>query len=31
MIILLGHWLSDAFLCYIHKQVTEFISGISDR
>jgi hypothetical protein len=30
-IMLMGRWSSDAFLCYIRKQVKEFSSGISKR
>ena len=30
-IMLLGHWSSDAFLCYIHKQVTEFSNNVSHK
>jgi hypothetical protein len=30
-IMLLGHWSSDAFLCYIRKQVQEFSSGVSSK
>jgi hypothetical protein len=30
-IILLGRWSSDAFLCYIRKQVKEFSQGVSKK
>jgi hypothetical protein len=30
-IMLLGRWSSDAFLCYIRRQVQEFSSGVSSR
>jgi hypothetical protein len=30
-IMLLGRWSSDAFLCYIQKQVKEFSKGISSK
>ena len=30
-IMLLGHWSSDAFLCYIRKQVTEFSNNVSHK
>ena len=30
-IMLLGHWSSDAFLHYIHKQVTEFSNNVSHK
>ena len=30
-IMLIGHWSSDAFLCYIWRQAQEFSSGVSSR
>jgi len=30
-IMLLGHWSSNAFLCYIRRQVQEFSEGVSQK
>jgi hypothetical protein len=30
-IMLIGRWSSDAFLCYIRRQVQEFSAGVSKR
>jgi hypothetical protein len=30
-IMLLGRWSSDAFICYIQKQVKEFSKGVSGK
>jgi hypothetical protein len=30
-IMLVGRWLSDAFLCYIEKQIKEFTVGVSEK
>eukprot|EP00957_Ditylum_brightwellii_P161041 12260553-Ditylum_brightwellii.AAC.1 len=30
-IMLIGRWLLDAFLVYIHKQVQDFMKGISSK
>ena len=30
-IMLIGRWLSDTFLCYIHKQVEQFLQNVAKR